>query len=108
MKNPAGRFLFIMIALGCIGVLNPNPAAATQGNTQKRPTVWKENTDGMIRPDEYRKISENGALTRRPCPYTCEMRGIPNNHCRTWRSIVEPDQCYVWDTRYHQSAVPIK
>ena len=69
--------------------------------------VMHENTDGNIQPGEYERISPNGAVTRRPCPYTCPMHNVPSNHCREWRSK-DGDLCYVWDTRLPQSAIEIK
>ena len=61
-------------------------------------SVEREDRDGVIEPDEYRKVSENGAVTRRPCPYTCEDRGIPQEKCRAWPSHYE-GECYVQDLR---------
>ena len=54
--------------------------------------------DGDIQPNEYRVISANGSTTRRPCPYTCEMREIPKESCKEWKSL-EDSECYVQDLR---------
>ena len=57
-----------------------------------------EDKDGDIQPNEYRVISVNGSTTRRPCPYTCEMRQIPKESCKEWKSL-EDSECYVQDLR---------
>ena len=67
-------------------------------------TTMRENRDGVIKDNEYRVISLDGSLTRRPCPYTCEMRGIPRQHCREFKSG-DGTECYVKDTRYPDSDV---
>lgn len=59
--------------------------------------VWKEDTDGVLEANEYRAITEDGLVTRRPCPYTCEDRGIARSNCKEWRSKDE-NACYVQDT----------
>ena len=78
-------------------------------------TTFSENTtiifkpddgDGMLASDEYRIIDPDGATTRRPCPYTCKMRGIPKNQCKEWRSASNPDDCYVQDTSLGGDAMP--
>lgn len=35
-----------------------------------------------------------GLVTSRPCPYSCETRGLPKNLCRDWK---EGETCYVED-----------
>ena len=72
------------------------------GNTYGK--VTREDNDGVLEPDEYTKISENGSVTRRPCPYTCEDHGIPRQSCKMWRSGYA-DECYVEDTRMAHSGV---
>jgi hypothetical protein len=67
----------------------------------------REDSDGNIMEGEYQVISKNGGVTRRPCPYTCEMKGIPQTSCRTWVSKSDSSLCYVEDTRLSQNAVPM-
>lgn len=69
-------------------------------------TTFQENKDGNIKEGEYEVMNESGSLTRRPCPYTCENRGIPRESCHEWRSVAG-DLCYVHDTRLPQAAVPL-
>ncbi len=67
--------------------------------------LLKPDNDGVLQSDEYEVLTENGALTRRPCPHKCEDRGIPRQFCREWVSR-KGDECYIWDTRLPQDAVP--
>lgn len=62
---------------------------------------WVEDRDGEIAPNEYRVIDPAGGVTRRPCPYTCEMRGFPKKHCKEWKSVTKAQdgECYVQDLR---------
>lgn len=69
------------------------------------PTAMREDRDGIVEADEYTVISMNGGTTRRPCPYTCEMRGLPRNQCREWRSL-DGVNCYVLDTTKPNNAMP--
>lgn len=80
-----------------------NPPA---GTLAPHPSM-KENTDGELRQGEYEVISMNGGVTRAFCPYTCEMRGLPKQHCRTWQSLQDKTKCYVEDTRIPSQAIPI-
>jgi hypothetical protein len=68
-------------------------------------SVNREDTDGIIEADEYRLISVDGGTTRRPCPYTCEMRGIERKNCREWRSV-NGRECYVRDMRSPIETMP--
>lgn len=71
---------------------------------------WQEDTDGDVGPNEYRVIDPHGAVTRRPCPWSCEMRGIPKEHCKEWKSITNAvdGECYVQDLRISKAdAMPI-
>ena len=67
--------------------------------------IMHEDKDGEIAADEYQIISVNGGVTRRPCPYTCEMRGIPRDHCKEWTSNNKVD-CYVQDTSKPADVMP--
>ena len=72
------------------------------------PAPMVEDTDGDIQPNEYRVISADKSTTRRACPYTCEMRQIPLEHCKQWKSLSD-SQCYVQDLRLGGSdAMPTK
>lgn len=73
-------------------------------------TQWVEDTDGELMPNEYRLVDTKGSVTRRPCPYTCEMRDIPKEFCKEWKSITNAvdGECYVQDLRIsHDDAMPI-
>ncbi len=65
----------------------------------------REDDDGDLRQGEFVRISPNGSITRALCPYSCEMRGLPVRYCKTWRSQMNPDECYVQDTRIQTDAV---
>ena len=65
-----------------------------------------ENKDGDLKMNEYEVISTNGAVTRAYCPYTCEMRGLPQRFCRAWPANAGNNKCFVWDTRLPNNAVP--
>ena len=62
---------------------------------------WKENTDGEMKPHEYRIVDAHGAVTRAACPYSCSDRGIPKESCKEWKSITHSlgGECYVQDLR---------
>lgn len=64
-----------------------------------------EDDDGYLKANEYEVISTNGAITRAFCPYTCAMRDLPAEHCKTWRSLNDPELCYVQDTRVSSAAI---
>lgn len=59
-----------------------------------------------LTPGTYETVSTNGSITRALCPYTCDMRGLPKEHCKTWASKQEPSKCYVQDTRLQSNAIP--
>ena len=61
--------------------------------------------DGKEREGQYIIIDMSGSITRSVCPYTCEMRGLPREHCRTWQSLQNPKLCYVQDTRIPSEAI---
>ena len=65
----------------------------------------REDTDGTLEPNEYVKISPNGSITRALCPYTCEMRDIPKEYCRSWQSEMRKTECYVEDLRLGSKAI---
>ena len=64
--------------------------------------------DGVLAMNEYEVISMNDSITRAKCPYTCEMRGIPKESCKTWQSQQDKQLCYVQDTRIASNAIAIK
>ena len=64
-----------------------------------------ENVDGNLKANKFEVIDLNGSITRAFCPYTCAMRGIEAKHCKTWRSLNDPNLCYVQDTRIHSEAI---
>ena len=66
-----------------------------------------EDTDGNLVAGEYEVISVDASLTRAPCPYSCENRGLARSHCREWRST-DGSKCYVHDTRGVQGAVRLE
>lgn len=93
------KHLFIVVLGSFIWI---SPVVAEEGKTA--PSGMREDIDGKLEADEYRVISKDGSLTRRPCPYTCEMRGIPGEYCREFRGR-EENECYVKDTRYPETDV---
>lgn len=89
-----------------------NPTTPNNMGTSNSGTVeaakhpqMKEDADGELIPGEYTVISPNGSITRALCPYTCDMRGLPKNSCKSWRSKSDSTQCYLQDTRIPSSAV---
>lgn len=86
----------------------PNGAVPAQSNPSLAPhPSMKENQDGELKAGEYEVISMNGSITRALCPYTCEMRGLPKQACKSWKSAQEPEKCYLQDTRLPSNAVPV-
>jgi len=69
--------------------------AAPRESDQSRSMI--EDVDGVLAQNEYRRISEDGSITSRQCPYTCKMRGVARKNCREWHSAMYPDRCYVQD-----------
>jgi hypothetical protein len=65
----------------------------------------RENQDGVLKVGEYIVISPNGSITRALCPYTCEMRGLPREHCKAWKSVSIKNECYLQDTRIPSEAI---
>ncbi len=90
----------LSLILACVFVF------ATAAISEESPgkTTFKADTHGEVQPDEFEVMNANGGLTRKSCPWTCEMRGIPEEHCKMWKSP-RRDNCYVWDTRLPQDAV---
>lgn len=97
-------------------VLFPGPGALfAESRNQGKPETgmheaarhssMKEDMDGRLEPGEYTVISPNGSITRSFCPYTCEMRGLPKEHCKAWKSVMNPELCYLQDTRITSAAV---
>lgn len=82
-----------------------NPAADAEYR------LMREDTDGKLGDDEFRVISSNGSITRRPCPYSCRMRGIESSACKEWRSL-DGKECYVQnlaqDRAHPSQAIPLK
>ena len=83
----------------------PHDAPSAAQQPQNDQSSMRVDRDGVILPDEYEVLTENGALTRRRCPHTCEDRNLPRKFCREWKSK-DQTLCYVWDTRLPQDAVP--
>ena len=96
-----------VIALALTLCLTAAPASAAGPGGQHGQNM-REDVDGNLQHGEYIKISPNGSITRALCPYSCNMRGIPQGNCKTWKSVQHPDQCYVQDTRIPSDAVPVR
>lgn len=94
-------FVFtLVVAQVLIGGTLVAPSHSQAEGQQVRTKQWTEDRDGEIGPNEFRVIDPNGAVTRRPCPYTCGMRGIPKSQCRQWPSAgAAQGECYVHDLR---------
>ena len=99
MKN------LIFFSSVAIFVFFPSRALSQEVTPNSNDSAMKVDIDGEIRKGEFEKISTNGSITRGLCPYTCEMRALPKQYCKTWRSIVDPTKCYVQDTRIPSQAV---
>lgn len=101
MRTSLKRFFCVASLLGAVVIHSSAAAAPREADSlemEAGATVTREDTDGVLEADEYRVISMNGAVTRRPCPYTCEQRGVPKASCKTWLSD-DKAECYVHDTR---------
>ena len=101
----------LVLALCFLAFLAPQAQAAGQKKkhrTEKSRMPMSENRDGDLKPNEYEVISTDGSITRAYCPYTCAMRGIPQKHCKTWRSQTDKKKCYVQDKRGHSQAIVFK
>lgn len=86
---------------------------SAEQNTERKinvigPSVMIEDTDGVLTQNEYEQVSVNNSITRALCPYTCEMRNLPKEHCKTWKSNMEPNKCYVQDLRIPSEAIEFK
>lgn len=68
-------------------------------------TLYKGNGENVGR-DQYIIVDLTGSTTRSGCPYGCEDRNLPKEHCKTWTSKQDASQCYVQDTRLKSSAMP--
>ena len=103
--------MLVVLSLTVLSVPISGVCAAEEVKQAEQPIAphpsMTENKDGVLKQGEYEVISTNGSVTRSFCPYTCEMRGLPKQYCRTWKSVQEPDKCYVQDTRLPSEAVPI-
>lgn len=62
------------------------------------------NEGGELKPGEYIIIDLSGSVTRSLCPYTCKDRGLAKAHCHMWPSKINPNECYVQDTRVASGA----
>lgn len=96
---------YVLALIVCLSVYPANAESpAAPAVTPSSATAFNESV--AQQGEEVQVVSANGALTRRPCPYTCEDRQLPSEHCKTWESK-DKTLCYVWDTRLPQNAVPI-
>lgn len=91
----------LILSTACIPAL----AAAQAGSPNSSTMV--EDSDGTLQRNEYETVSMNDSITRALCPYTCEMRGLPKQSCRTWQSQNDPSLCYVQDTRIPSNAIAL-
>ena len=94
--------LFISMLTISIYHLQAEEATKYESTNQEIKSVNNEN---LLKKVEV--MSLNGAVTRADCPYTCEMRSLPKEHCKTWVATSDPSLCYVWDTRLPQKAVRV-
>ncbi|NMC63701.1 MAG: hypothetical protein GYA55_11115 [SAR324 cluster bacterium] len=108
MNRPLNDFFSFSAALIINTIIAANALAIDQTPVSSQAvSLFQEDKDGIIKDGEYEVMNENGSLTRRPCPYTCENRGIPREKCHEWKSA-SGDLCYVHDTRLPQAAVPLR
>ncbi|HQH25868.1 MAG TPA: hypothetical protein PLP17_00615 [Oligoflexia bacterium] len=80
-------------------------SAAPEKTAESALPAMIEDSDGDVKKNQFVRIDPQGSITRALCPYTCEMRGLPKEHCRMWRSQIDPQQCYVQDTRIASNAI---
>jgi hypothetical protein len=83
---------------------------SSKAATEEEPPLhvtMKEDLDGNLEEGEYQRVSLDNAVTRARCPYTCEDRGLPKKHCRTWKSVKDEMLCYVEDTAKGSTPLPI-
>ncbi len=95
--------LYISLFLYCSSVVAKDSTAEGSSNTNQK--VLHTGFDEP-KPNEYINIDPQGSITRSQCPYTCADRDIPKEHCKTWTSKSNPDDCYVQDTRIKSNAIP--
>ncbi len=107
MTTPKGIIAQIVLAAGLFvpALATANP---TDAHTSTARTPMMEDKDGILAENEFEKISTNDSIYRARCPYTCEMRGVPKEHCRTWQSKQDQSMCYVQDTRLPSDAIGLK
>lgn len=70
----------------------------------QHPTMKEHQGSGDLQRGEYEIIDLSGSVTRSFCPYTCADRGLAPANCKAWKSIQDPDKCYVRDTRLPSNA----
>jgi hypothetical protein len=80
-------------------------AAPAPAGAERTAATMVEDDDGYLAPNEYEVISTNGSISRSFCPYTCAMRGLETKDCKTWRSLNDPELCYVQDNRVPTNAI---
>ncbi len=99
-------FFALVLHVGLSSARAEDTAAgkASPGTLAPHPSMT-ENSNGDMKQGEYEVVSLNGSITRSFCPYTCEMRGLPKESCRTWPSNREKDKCYIQDTRLPSDAI---
>ena len=104
-----------MLALAIVALLPLSAQAAETGPGgdaapqriigERTAATMVEDEDGYLKENEYEVISTNGAITRAFCPYTCAMRGLETKDCKAWRSLNDPELCYVQDNRVPTAAI---
>ena len=100
--------IFLSLLASTANAENNAPASAA---AQVHPVAtgshsgMKEDQDGNLDKGEYEIISTNGSITRALCPYTCEMRGLPQKTCKSWQSKQDKTMCYVQDTTIATQAI---
>ncbi|MCB0324075.1 MAG: lipid-binding SYLF domain-containing protein [Bdellovibrionales bacterium] len=70
----------------------------------EHPSMKLHQGSGPVQADEYVIVDLTGSVTRSPCPYTCQDRGLAQANCRAWPSKQDPKECYVQDTRIPSDA----
>lgn len=72
----------------------------------RHPSMKLHVGDGDLQRGEYEIIDMSGGVTRSPCPYTCQDRGLSSKNCRAWQSQLDRRMCYVQDSRIPSQAIP--
>jgi len=105
IATPLLIFFFALHAAYADSVVGNQGSGPGLSETQRTGSFKEHTGAGELERGEYEVIDLKGGLTRSYCPYTCADRGVEGKYCKTWKSVQNPELCYVQDTRLPSNAV---